>query len=216
MARSFRLFVCCSLVAAGLLLGAAEAAAGPARSVVQTLNATFIEVMKNAAALGYAGRYKTLAPELANAYDFPEMARVSAGRYWRELTDAQKQQLTDAFAAYSVATYAARLDGFGGERFEVLGEQPAPADNVRVDNRIVQANGQPIRIDYLLHRRDGEWRIVDVYLKSSVSELAVRRSEFTSVLAKQGFDGLIAALNAKVAALEQGAAARDDGASTDN
>lgn len=213
MARSFRFLACCCLAAAGLLWGMAEAAAGPAGSVVQALNTAFIEVMKNAAALGYAGRYKALAPKLANAYDFSEMARVSTGRYWRDLTEPQKQQLTDAFAAYSIATYAARLDGFGGERFEVLGEQPAPADGVRVDNRIVQANGQPIRVDYLLHWREGEWRIVDVYLKSSVSELAVRRSEFTSVLAKQGFDGLITALNAKVAALEQGAAADDNAAS---
>jgi hypothetical protein len=47
-----------------------------------------------------------------------------------------------------------------------------------------------------------------VYLKSSVSELAVRRAEFTDTLAKSGFDGLLADLEAKVAKLRsEGAAA---------
>jgi hypothetical protein len=41
-----------------------------------------------------------------------------------------------------------------------------------------------------------------VYLKSSVSELAVRRSEFTGILAKRGFDGLIAEIKAKISKLQ--------------
>jgi phospholipid transport system substrate-binding protein len=183
-----------------------SARAGPPGEIIQRLNLAFIEVMRNAATLGYDGRYQALAPVLNETYDFPEMARVSAGRHWRDLTDVQKDRVIEAFRAYSTATYAARFDGFEGERFEILGEEPAPTDGVRVNNQIVTAGGEPIRIDYLLRRKDGRWRIVDVYLKSSVSELAVRRSEFTAVLAKGGFDGLIADLKAKVTKLEKDAA----------
>jgi phospholipid transport system substrate-binding protein len=210
MSRTLRFFGC-GLGAAWLLVSATVAAAGSAGDLIRGLNATFIEVMQNAAALGYSGRYETLAPVLTEAYDFPEMARVSSGRYWRELNQDQRRQLIAAFTDYSLATYATRFDSFDGERFEVLDEQAAPADAIRVNNQIVPANGQPIRIDYLLRQRGGAWRIVDVYLKSSVSELAVRRSEFTSLLAKQGFDGLIAALKDKVAALEREAAAAAPG-----
>jgi phospholipid transport system substrate-binding protein len=204
MLRSFRRLACICIGVTALLPAAASA--GPPTELIQRLNATFIGVMRDAATLGYQGRYDTLEPALVAAYDFPEMTRVSSGRYWRELTDAQKQQLVETFKAYSLATYAARFNGFAGERFEVLGEGPAPADSVRVNNQIVQANGEPIRIDYLLRRHDDEWRIIDVYLKSSVSELAVRRSQFTAVLAKQGFDGLIAELTAKIDALQKSAA----------
>jgi phospholipid transport system substrate-binding protein len=191
------------------MLGPGSAWAGTPTDIIRKLNETFVDVMKNAAVLGYDGRHAALEPVLTAAYDFPEMTRVSSGRYWRELSDAQRQQLIAAFKEYSLATYAARFDGFDGERFEVLGEDPAPANSVRVNNQIVQSNGQPIRIDYLLRPHGADWRIVDVYLKSSVSELAVRRSEFTSLLAKQGFDGLIAALQAKVSALKKGAPADD-------
>jgi phospholipid transport system substrate-binding protein len=216
MPRSFRCLAWICFAVAGLLVGAGGASAASPKDLIQTLNATFIDVMKNAATLGYDGRYAALEPVLTDTYDFPEMTRVSSGRYWRELTEAQRQQLIETFKEYSLATYAARFDGFGGERFEVLGEDPAPANSIRVNNQIVQANGQPIRIDYLLRPHGSEWRIVDVYLKSSVSELAVRRSEFTSVLAKQGFDGLIAMLKAKIAALKKGAAADGDPTPTDN
>jgi phospholipid transport system substrate-binding protein len=41
------------------------------------------------------------------------------------------------------------------------------------------------------------WQIADVYLNGTISELAIRRSEFASILQRQGVDGLIAELNRK-------------------
>jgi phospholipid transport system substrate-binding protein len=190
-----------AILCAALVGGAPPAHAGPASDLIAKLNTVFIDVMKNAKTLGYEGRYKKLEPALAEAYDFPEMTRVTTGRHWRDLSDDQKQQLVAAFHDLSIATYAARFDGFGGERFEILGEEPAPGGSLRVNNQIVPTDGAPIRIDYIMRQTDGQWRIVDVYLKSTVSELAVRRAEFTGILAKSGVDGLIAELKAKVAKL---------------
>ena len=191
-----------AILMAALSCPAPPAHAGPASDLIAKLNAVFIDVMQNAKALGYDGRYQKLEPILSEAYDFPEMTRVSTGRHWRELTDDQKTLVTATFEDYSVATYAARFNGFGGERFEILGEEQAPGGNLRVNNQIVPTSGEPIRIDYMLRQTAGQWRIIDVYLKSSVSELAVRRAEFTDTLAKSGIDGLIADLKAKVAKLK--------------
>jgi len=190
-----------------LFLSAAPAAhAGPASDVIAKLNTVFIDVMQNGQSLGYEGRYKKLEPALSDAYDFPEMTRVSLGRHWRELTDEQKQQVTAAFKDLSLATYAARFNNFSGQRFEILGEEPAPGGSVRVNNQIVPSDGTPIRIDYLVKQKDGQWRVTDVYLKSSVSELAVRRADFTDTLAKSGVNGLLADLKAKVDKLRSGEA----------
>ena len=198
--RLVRLAVLC----AAFLCIAPAANAGPASDLIAKLNTVFIDVMQNAKALGYKGRYEKLEPALVEAYDFKEMTRVTTGRYWRSFTDDQKKQVVAAFHDLSIATYAARFDGFSGERFEILGEEPAPADNLRVNNQIVPGSGEPIRIDYLLRQTEGQWRIIDVYLKSSVSELAVRRAEFTDTLAKSGFEGLIADLKAQVEKLRAG------------
>jgi phospholipid transport system substrate-binding protein len=190
-----------AILIAALLLLASPANAGPASDVIGKLNATFTDVIQDSKGLGYEGRYKKLEPALVEAYDFTEMARVTTGRYWRNFTDDQKQQVVAAFRDLSIATYAARFDGSSGERFELLGEEPAPTGNLRVNSQIVPAGGEPTRVDYLLRQDGGQWRVIDVYLKSSVSELAVRRDEFTKILAKSGVDGLIADLNEKVAKL---------------
>ena len=151
--------------------------------------------------LGYDGRYRILEPVLARTFDFPLMARLSVSRHWTSLDEAEKGRLIELFAAFSVATFAARFDGYGGEVFEVSGEEPRLRGAVLVLNRLVRPSDDPVPINYLLRQSDGAWRIVDVLLDGKFSELALKRSEYTSVLSRDGFAGLIAALEAKVAAL---------------
>jgi phospholipid transport system substrate-binding protein len=86
---------------------------------------------------------------------------------------------------------------FDRKRLEVTGERPRGADAV-VETRIVKRNGEATRLDYLM-RQDQPWRrISDVYLDGSISQLAVHRSEFHSILQREGVDGLVMALNRKV------------------
>ena len=191
-----------AVLAIALVGLAGVAQAGSARDQIAKLNTVFTEVTKDAKTLGYDGRYEKLQPALIEAYDFDAMTRVTTGRYWRDFTDDQKKQAIAAFRDLSIATYAARFDGSGGQRFEILGEEPAPAGNLRVNTQAVPTNGEPVRIDYLLRQDSGKWRVIDIYLKSSVSELAMRRDEFTAILAKSGFEGLMADLKAKVTQLQ--------------
>jgi phospholipid transport system substrate-binding protein len=201
-------------IALGLIGSAGARADGPASTVIEGLNAKFIEVMKNGPKLGYAGRYKEFEPALSAAFDFADMTRVSTGRYWKGLTDAEKSQLIEAFRRYSVATYASRFKDFSGEKFEVLGEEPALRDSTLVKNQIVTSKGEPVRIDYLMRpTADGSSKVVDVYYQNSISQIALQRSQFNSILAKQGAKGLIAALNDKTAAMEKGG---DTAAATSN
>ena len=46
----------------------------------------------------------------------------------------------------------------------------------------------------------------DVYLDGTISQVAVQRSEFNSILRREGIDGLIIALNRKVDLLSRGVA----------
>ncbi|HYZ41816.1 MAG TPA: ABC transporter substrate-binding protein, partial [Stellaceae bacterium] len=60
-----------------------------------------------------------------------------------------------------------------------------------------KANGEATRLDYLMRQNQGNWQIADVYLDGTISQLAVHRSEFHSILQRQGVDGLVTALNRK-------------------
>jgi phospholipid transport system substrate-binding protein len=64
-----------------------------------------------------------------------------------------------------------------------------------VRSQIVEANGEPVNVDYMMCRNGDSWLISDIYLDGAISEVATRRSEFAAILKSQGIDGLIAALN---------------------
>ncbi len=181
--------------------GAARAAEPPPSAIVERLNAVLIEVMQGAEALGFQGRYARLAPVLTAVFDFPLMARISAGRHWRALDEATRGRFVEAFGNMSIATYAARFDGYGGERFEVLGEAPARRETVLVRNHLVKSDGEAVAIDYLLKAAQGRWRVVDVFLDGKYSELALKRSEYGSVIKNHGIEVLIRSLDEKATEL---------------
>jgi phospholipid transport system substrate-binding protein len=57
-----------------------------------------------------------------------------------------------------------------------------------------------------MHENQGSWQISDVYLDGTISQLAIQRSEFYSILRREGVDGLVMALNRKVDLLGKGVA----------
>ncbi|MEM7652692.1 MAG: ABC transporter substrate-binding protein [Pseudomonadota bacterium] len=172
-------------------------------SLIDGLHAALLGVMRDAESLGYPGRRDALEPVLAAAFDLPAMAEISVGRSWTKMDDAQKTALVEAFSSITYSTYADRFDGFSGERFETLGDQPGPQGRTWVKTQIVRSNDEPVAINYLVTPAGQSWKIVDVYLKGGISEMATRRAEYTSVIKRQGLEGLIEALNDRLEKLDK-------------
>ena len=184
------------LLAAGSFTGGGAAASDP-QNTVQSFYGTLLGTMRDGRALGQSGRYARLAPAVDRTFDLPAMARLATGPSWATLTPAQQQQLIEAFGHYVSATYADRFDSYSGEQLQVTGEQPYGSDAI-VQTRIVKSNGEATMLNYLVRQNRGSWQISDVYLDGTISQLAVQRSEFSSVLRREGVDGLVMALNRKV------------------
>lgn len=184
-----------------LCVASSALAASEPQQVIERLNAALLDIMQNAAELGYQGRYEQLEPVLEESYAFPFMTRIAIGPAWRDLDQDQRARITELFTDMSVATYAARFDGYGGERFEILGEEPAPRDTVLVHSRLVLPDEEPVELSYLMRQFDGDWRIIDVLLDARYSELARQRAEFAAVLRDGGVPDLVATLERKIAQL---------------
>jgi phospholipid transport system substrate-binding protein len=150
--------------------------------------------MKQAATLGLRGRYERLAPVVRATYDLAAMTRIAVGASWNSIPPAQQAALVEAFGRMTIATYANRFDGYSGERFEVDSASEARSTGRIVHSRIVQANGEPVALDYLMRGSGDDWKIVDVYLTGTISELATRRAEFAAILASGGPDALVRSL----------------------
>jgi phospholipid transport system substrate-binding protein len=153
--------------------------------------------MRDGRSLGQSGRYARLVPAVNRTFDLAFMARLAVGPSWAALAPAQQQRLTEAFGNYVSATYADRFDTYSGEQLEVTGERPYGSE-VMVQTKIVKSNGETTTLDYLMRQNQGAWQISDVYLDGTISQVAVQRSEFSSILRREGIDGLVMALNRKV------------------
>ncbi len=184
------------------VVGPAAGAETTARDVVERFHRSLISVMTRADGLGYRGRYDALSPEIARAFHIPVMTRIVAGGHWKKFSNDQKSALVEAFGRMTTATYANRFDGYSGERFRILGEVPRRRKSVVVQSEIVKSDGEAVAINYLMRRFKRGWRVVDVQLKGAYSELATRRSEYSSILRRSGLATLLAVIAAKVASYE--------------
>jgi len=197
--------LCIALLALGILSERAAALAVDPQNSVRGFYDTLLTTMKDGRTLGQSGRNARLAPVVDRVFDVPFMTRLAIGPSWATFSPAQQQQLTEAFRHYITATYADRFDSYSGQQLQVTGERPYNAD-VIVQTRIVKSDGETTTLNYLMRQNQGSWKISDVYLDGTISQLAVQRSEFYSILRRDGIDGLVMALNRKVDLLGHGVA----------
>ena len=188
----------CGALALVLALHGQAGANEPPRAVVERLNAALLDSMRGAAQLGYEGRYQLLEPVLRQSFDFSFMTRIAVGRSWSDLSAADQARVTGLFAQMSIANFAARFDGYTGERFEIVSEGPGPRDAVVVESRIVRPTEPPVGLNYVLKEFGDGWRIIDVLLDAKYSELAKQHAEFAAVLKGGGVPELIASLEHKI------------------
>ena len=186
-----------------MLLAGATAVSSPA-TVVDSLHAAMLEVMRESAKLTYEERFARLAPAIDRAFDLDFMARKALGPEFDKLDPAKQQRWVATFRTFMVANYAGRFHGYSGQRFESLGEEASAQETTLVRTRLLDPTAENVDLTYRLHKAEPGWRIIDVYLKGSVSELALRRSDFTALLAREGFDSLVASVDGKVADLASG------------
>lgn len=176
------------------------AAAATGADTIRSFYDALVGTMREGSALGAKGRYEKLAPVIERSFDLSYMTRMAVGPSWEKLSKDKQQEVTGAFTREIAATYASRFDHYSGQRLQVTGEQKRDAGAV-VDSQIVRADGSTVVIRYLMREEEDGWRVADIYLAGTISELATRRSEFASVLRRDGIEGLIAALNRKTDAL---------------
>ena len=194
------------LLLAGLALPfAARAADADAVAPISALNQALLAAMRAGTSAPFPQRYATLAPVVERAFDIPATLQAAIGPRWASLPQQQQAQLLDVFRKFTIARYVDNFDGFNGERLEVLPDSRSVGADQVVATQIVPAGGEAVRIDYLMRRGPSGWRAVDVLLNGSISQVAVQRSDFRSLVSTGDAGPLILSLQRKVAELSGGA-----------
>lgn len=165
--------------------------------MVATFQDTLLATMKKGESLGFEGRYRRLLPAMDAAFDLPQMTRIVIGGRWSKLSEAERNQVVELFRQFSVSVCASAFSGYDGEQFEIGGERVHPGVGTMVETRLIPRKGEQVALNYLLRESPTGWKIVDVYLAETISELARRRDEFANVIRNHGIDGFIALLKKK-------------------
>ena len=171
----------------------------PAASHIQTYYQQLMPTIQQAGRLTVRERNKRFTPAITSAFDLATMTRLAVGPSWKSFSAAQQAAVRDAFTRFIVADYASQVTDYSGESFVV---QPQTTPETRgggeiVKTKLLQPGGRTVIINYLV--RGG--RVIDVYFNGTVSDLATRRDEFSSILANGGADALIKKLNERTRSL---------------
>ena len=134
---------------------------------------------------------------LRQGFDLPFLGRFVLGRHWRTATPEQRDDFQQVFEEYILSTYSYRLGGYAGESFTVLSARAAGSKDAMVSTRIARPSGPPVKADWRVRVINGQYKIIDIMVVG-VSMAVTQRSEFASVIKRNGFEGLLTALQARV------------------
>jgi phospholipid transport system substrate-binding protein len=122
-------------------------------------------------------------------FDFDEISRRVLSRYWTERSPEEQAEFVALFTGVLERTYAGRIEAYAGERIIYVGEVvDGPFATVR--SKVVTRRRTETPLDYKLHLRDGRWKVYDILI-DHVSFVATYRSEFTRILQREDYSGLI-------------------------
>jgi len=172
--------------------------ADPAVAPIRAFYDALLAAMKQADQLGVRGRYDKLAPVIRSTFDLGAMARIAVGPDWTAIPAEQQVALQDNFARMTIATYANRFDGWSGQSFEVEPEVLSRNTGRIVRTRLLRPKEEPVTLNYLMRGSGDSWKIVDIYLSGTISELATQRSEFGAILKSGGPAALIESLRQQI------------------
>lgn len=194
--KSVLFFVCLVLLSVNFAVAQA-AQEETAKQVVEEFQAELIAVMKQGKELGFKGRYDKLSTAITKSHDLNKIARVVVGKEWEKLSEEQQQKLVDVFSQLSIASYAYNFKDFSGESFKFGSEEETTRGGTVVHAFLLIPSEKDVKFDYMLKKKGNSWRIINI-IADGVSDLALKRSEYTSILERDGFDALITKINEKI------------------
>jgi len=170
----------------------AEAKIEQAEKFVRDLVDTAVDILKLPEA-ATVERRAGIERLLDTRFDLPTITRLVLGRYWRRATPDQKQSFATVFRIHIIKVYNSQLVLYDDQIVNIKQVTPLNDTDTVIFTEIEQEDGPPLRIDWRVRDKGGRIKVVDVAAEG-VSMVTTKRSEYRSVLAREGLDSLIARL----------------------
>lgn len=166
-------------------------------TVVDAFHNDLLAVMKDSDNLGISGRYTKFLTYLDRYFHMPLMVSFVSGTHWAKADPQARQNLNEAARRIGAGELAVLFSGYGGETFKTVGTRPIKDGSVLVETELERRSDSNVKLTYRLRKFGESWRIIDVLLDGTISQLLKRRDEYRRTLEDNGISGLTNLLNAK-------------------
>ena len=136
---------------------------------------------------------KNVLKVINRTYDAEKMLKMIIGAGWKNQENEKKKELIMVFKKYISKNYLKRFSKINDLSFNNEKKEKISSEFFLVRTNLI-IKQEKISIDYLLHLKDNTWKIFDVLLDGSVSEVATKKSEFRIYIKENKIDELIEAL----------------------
>ena len=136
---------------------------------------------------------KNVLKVINRTYDAEKMLKMIIGAGWKKQENEKKKELIMVFKKYISKNYLKIFSKINDVSFSNEKKEKISSDFFLVRSNLI-IKQEKISIDYLLHLKDNTWKIFDVLLDGSVSEVATKKSEFRIYIKENKIDELIEAL----------------------
>ncbi len=137
---------------------------------------------------------------LAQNFNLDFIGRFAVGRYWQAMSAEQRDEYQALFSEFVLRTYASMLGGYVDEKFTVQNVTEAGQRDTIISSLITGAKREPIHADWRVRLFDGRPQIIDVSV-GGISMSITQREQFSSVVQRDGVEGLLEVLRARTLGL---------------
>ena len=131
-----------------------------------------------------------------NTYNAEKMIEKIIGDTWKKTNKKDQEEIVIIFQEYIARNYFKRFNKIKNPAFNYK-ESKKIGDKFMLVKTDLVVGKEEVSINYLLLFDDNKWRIFDVLLAGSVSEIATKKSEFSSFIRDEKITPLINALKKK-------------------
>jgi phospholipid transport system substrate-binding protein len=144
-------------------------------------------------------RREKIGEVISERFDFRAMSQRTLATNWKSTSKEQRQEFVQLFSKLIENTYIGRVEAYTDEKIDYPGEKVKGKKAV-VETLILTDNAD-IPVNYKVYQKDGKWWVYDVVIEG-ISLISNYRSSYQEIVKKEGFDGLIAKMKAKIKELE--------------
>ena len=125
-----------------------------------------------------------------NSYDLEKMGKIIIGVDWKQMNKKTRKEFVNVFKRFISVNYFRRFNKINELNFE---HQTVTniEDKFKLARVILTADNEKLKIDYLLGFKNEKWKIFDVLLDGSISEVATKKSDFKKIIKEEGVSGLV-------------------------